>query len=335
MARQFLFNPYILDNLPVPAAGFDVVRDTAESRLRMYITNRGVKSFFVRKRVNGKDRRIIIGNYPGMEIHDARARVADVLKSAGEKPKLHRKKTGFRRISDMYLVRKVRRAEQSKAKLVRAMVMHLSPLFDKNVQDITARDAADTLSKIKGAAARNRIHELLRSIFNFAVDGGYIADNPVATIARVKETRRVRPLTQTGLGRFINAVGREKSQNLRAAFLMLVYGFAPKSKIFSMQWRDLDFNHYTWKGRPLSDAAVVLLQDLPQDGRWVFPGRSGRHLTDPRMAWRTIAARAKIPSLTMDDVHKYLTRQLVWTSDREELRGNMNRLIDGMAIGNR
>jgi integrase len=330
MAHQFLFNPYILDNLPIPSTGFDVVQDTAEPALRMYITSRGVKSFFVRKRVNGKDKRIIIGKYPEIEISDARNCVNDVLKAADEKPKLHRKKTGFRKIADMYLVKKVRRNHESKTKLVRSMIKHLGQLFDKNIQDITENDIADTLSAIEGAAVRNRIHELLTSIFNCAIEKGYIVENPVSKMTKVKEQRRVRPLTRAGLDRLLNAINKEKNQNLRAAFLMLIYGFSPKSKIFAMTWRDLDFNHYTWKEKPLSDAAVVLLQDLPQDGKWVFPGRGGRHLTDPRMAWRQIAARAKIQNLTMDDVHKFMTRQLLWASDRETFRMNMNSLIDSI-----
>ena len=30
MAHQFYFNPYILDNLPAPAKGFDVVQDISD-----------------------------------------------------------------------------------------------------------------------------------------------------------------------------------------------------------------------------------------------------------------------------------------------------------------
>ena len=137
----------------------------------------------------------------------------------------------------------------------------------------------------------------------------------------------MRPLNKSGFQRLIRAIKREPSPILRAAFLMLVYGFAPKSQVFSMQWRDLDFNHYTWGARPLSDAAVVLLQDLPQDGRWVFPGRGRGHLTDPRVAWRRVVLATGIPNLTMDDVYKFLMRQVVWASDREEFRENMNSLL--------
>ena len=109
---------------------------------------------------------------------------------------------------------------------------------------------------------------------------------------------------------------------------MLVYGFAPKTRVFSMQWEDLDFNRYTWGDMPLSDMAIVVLRDLPQDGYWVFPGRGHGHLTDPRLAWARVVENAGIPNLTMDDVYKFMMRRLNWAGDREDLRNNMNDLLD-------
>ena len=85
MAHQFYFNSYILDNLPAPASGFDVVQDLSDPRLRMYVTSRGVKTFFVRKRVNGKDKRILIGKYPDVDIETARAMVESILADAMKK----------------------------------------------------------------------------------------------------------------------------------------------------------------------------------------------------------------------------------------------------------
>jgi integrase len=332
MSHQFLFNPYILDNLPAPATGFDVVQDTSEPKLRMYITSRGIKSFFVRKRINGRDRRIIIGNYPAVDIENARDRVHQILETAHQKPKQHRKKIGFRKFSDIYLLRHVRRAEEAKAKLSRAMLRHLNPLFDMNLQDIKSDDILGVLENISGPAVRNRMHELLQSIFNYGADGGYIKQNPMEGIAKVAEHRRVRPLNRAGFSRLLMAIRAEGDEVMRAAFLMLIYGFAPKAAILSMQWRDLDFNHYMWGERPLSDAAAVLLRDLPQDGRWVFPGRGGRHLTDPRTSWHKIATRARIENLTMDDVYKFMKRQLPWASDTEVFRQNMNNLINELNV---
>jgi hypothetical protein len=97
-----------------------------------------------------------------------------------------------------------------------------------------------------------------------------------------------------------------------------------------MRWEDLDFNHDLWCDMPLSNNAILLLQDLPQDGEWVFLGRGRFHLTDPRVAWKRIVTSAGVPSVTMDDVHKYLMRALVWNSDKDVLRENMNDLLDDL-----
>ena len=328
MAHQFYFNPYILDNLPAPARGFDVVQDISEPRLRMYVTSRGVKTFFVRKRVHGKDKRILIGNYPDVDIELARTRVPEILEDAMRKPPVRRKKITFKKFLDLYLENKVRRGEDSHVKLVRAINRHLSGLFEKNISEIDADDVNNVIKNISGNAIAARMQELLQSIFNYALETGYVKSNPIAGMKKIEQVRRVRPLNRSGLLRLVRAIEAEDDIVLRSAFLMLIYGFAPRSKIFSMAWEDLDFNHDMWLSRPLSDRAIVLLQDLPQDGQWVFPGRGGVHLIDPRTAWKRVAKNAGIPNLTMDDVYKFLMRRVVWASDKEDFRNNLNNLLD-------
>lgn len=327
MAHQFFFNSYILDSLPAPQSGFDVVQDLSEPRLRMYITPRGVKSFFVRKRVNGCDKRIIIGNYPDIDIEDARAKVAEVLNEASKKVPVRRKKISFQSFVDLYLGHKVRRSEDSLNKLKRAINLHFRDLFEKNIQDLTASDLSGVLDNIAGRAMALRMQELLQSVFNYAVEMGYIKDNPMAGVARINVVRRARRLNRSGLNRLMNAIRNEPDINLRSAFLMLIYGFAPKTKVFKMRWEDLDFNHDLWLDMPLSNMAILLLQDLPQDGEWVFMGRGRFHLTDPRVAWKRVAKNAGVPYVTMDDVHKFLMRALIWNPDKDILRENMNDVL--------
>ena len=330
MAHQFFFNPYILDSLPAPASGFDVVQDLSEPRLRMYITSRGVKTFFVRKRVQGRDKRIIIGKYPNVDIETARSAVANVLENASKKPVIRRKKITFKEFVDLYVANRIHRNEDSQMKLMRSINLHFAPLFKKYISDITSQDVSKVINNIEGKAIAARMQDLLQSIFKYAIEQGYVKDNVANDLPKIEQKRRVRPLNKSGLQRLVRAINKEQDLFVRAAFLMLVYGFAPRSKVFSMQWEDLDFNQYLWKDWPLSDRAVVLLQDLPQDSFWLFPGRGGSHLADPRTAWRRAARSAGVPNLTMDDVHKFLIRQLEWASDREYLRTNMNRLLDEM-----
>ena len=328
MAHQFFFNPYILDNLPSPQTGFDVVQDLSEPNLRMYITSRGVKTFFVRKRVRGADKRIIIGKYPDVDIETARGAVVDVLNNAMKKPVVRRKKITFREFVDLYISNRVRRNEDSQMKLQRSINLHFAPLFDKYISDITRGDILEVVNNISGRTIAARMQDLLQSIWKYAIEQGYVKENVANDLPKIEQKRRVRPLNKSGLQRLVRAIMNEEDIFVRGAFLMLVYSFAPRSKVFAMQWEELDFNLYMWRDWPLSDKAVVLLQDFPQDSFWLFPGRGGSHLADPRTAWKRVARAAGIPNLTMDHVYKFLMHQLVWASDREELRTNMNTLLD-------
>jgi len=327
MAHQFFFNAYILDSLPSPEKGFDVVQDISEPRLRMYITQRGVKSFFVRKRINGRDRRIIIGNYPETDIETAREKVGEILNESVKKIPVRRKKISFKDFVGVYLQNKVRRGEDSLNKLKRAIDLHFKDLYEKNIQDLNSDELKNALDKISGRAMAARMQELLQSIFNYAINMGYRKNNPTENIERIVVVRRERKLKKFGLQKLVASIKKEENINLRSAFLMLIYGFAPKNQVFKMRWEDLDFNHDLWGDMPLSDMAVLLLQDLPQDGEWVFMGRGKFHLTDPRVAWRRITLDACMPDVTMDDVHKFLMRSLVWNPDKDNLRENMNELL--------
>ena len=330
MAHQFFFNTYILDNLPSPQTGFDVVQDLSEPRLRMYITQRGVKSFFVRKRIHGRDKRIIIGKYPETDIEEARAKVAEVLDNAMKKIPTRRKEISFRDFMDLYLEHKVRRSEDSLNKLKRAINLHFKDLFKKSIQCITEQDIQTTLDNITGRAMAARMQELLHSVFNYAMDTGYRKNNPMENMEQIKVNRRERRLNKFGLNKLLKVIEKEKDINLRGAFLMLIYGFTPKTKVFKMRWEDLDFNHDLWGDMPLSNRAILLLQDLPQDGEWVFMGRGRFHLTDPRVAWKKIVTKAGVPHVTMDDVHKFLMRSLIWNPDKDVLRENMNDLLSDL-----
>jgi hypothetical protein len=329
MSHQFFFSPHILDNLSVPKAGFDVVQDISEPRLRLYVTARGAKTFFIRKRVRGKDERIIIGRYPDVSIEDARAQVVRKIAAASAPIPARRNRIIFDRLFQVFSARKINRSSGSMQKLNRAVARHWNGLMKCEVLSIKMDSLLEVHEKIRaeaGAATANRMLEIMKSMFKFAVERGHIYENPAENLKKFSEARRKAKFGPIELAKLQKAVKKEKDPILRTAFLMLLFGFAPKSAIFSMRWRDLDFNNDTWKGRPLSDSAVVLLRDIPQSGAWVFPSRD-RHLTDPRKSWRNLVSSAGMPWVQMNDVYKYLSRRLIWSADREQLRENMNKTL--------
>jgi integrase len=267
-----------------------------------------------------------------MDIETARSMVANVLNDAMKKIPTRRKKLSFKEMWEMYLKNQVRRSEDSEVKLVRAVNLHLSELFGKNILDISENDIKNVIGKIQGRVVAARMQEVLASIFKYAIDQGYAKINPVAMLPKIQQKRRVSPLNDEKFLGLMDAIRAIDSDVMRGAFLMLVYSFLPKNKVLSMRWDELDFNHYMWRDWPLSNMAVVLLENFPQDGDWVFMGRCKNHLADPRVAWRNVVADAGMPDLRMDDVYKFLMRKLKWAADREDLRENMNKLLESYGL---
>ena len=334
MSHQFFFSPNILDNLPAPQVGFDVVQDVLEPRLRLYITARGIKTFFIRKRVHGKDERIIIGRWPKTSIEDARAEVLKKISIASTPIPVRRNGIVFDKLVQAFINQKIRRSSDGLKKLERAVARHWEPLMQCKVLSITTPDLIkihENIHASAGIATANRMLEILNSVFKFAIENGHIRLNPAKDIKKFQKVSKKLKFGAREFARVFSAIKKEKNPVLRCAFLMLVFGFARKSEIFAMRWRDLDFNNDTWLARPLSDPAVVLLRNIPQSGAWVFPSH-GRHLTDPRMAWKKMVTAINLPEVQMNDIYKYMFRQLSWTSDREQLRENMNKVLTNLAV---
>lgn len=218
MAHQFFFNPFILDNLPAPSSGFDVIQDISEPRLRMYITSRGVKTFFVRKRVNGRDRRIIIGKYPDIDIENARILVPEILARAAQKPRRRNQKITLRKFMEIYMTNRIRRTGASREKLERAVRRHLDGLLDKRLNEISSDDIACVIENITGRAIADRMQELMQSVYKYAIDNGYASENPAAQLPKINLVRRVRPLNRAGFHKLLRAINREPSPILRSAF---------------------------------------------------------------------------------------------------------------------
>jgi len=329
--QLFFFYPHILDNLQLPETGFDVCQDMADKRLRLYVTARGAKTFFVRKRVRGKDTRLILGNYPDISIDEAREMIDKVLSEASAPPPAKQRRMLFSRAAKNFMAEKINRAPRSLAKLERTISRLWAPLMSKHLDEIQADELLQLHKKIaenNGHATANRMREILKSLFNFAMSKNWVNANPVATVAPVAENRRVSNLNMEGLKRIMSKIKREKDPVIRRAFLMLIFGFMKKSEVFSMSWDDLDLRHDFYKTTPLTNKAIALLNDTPQTGNWVFPNGRGGHITDPRSSWKHVTEAANLPGIQINDCIRLLRRQLKWSNQADILRDNMNAVLE-------
>lgn len=70
--KQINFTKAEINKIPTPEKGLLYYKDTKEKGLSLYVTSNRIITFFIRKRIEGKDERILIGNFPEISIENAR-----------------------------------------------------------------------------------------------------------------------------------------------------------------------------------------------------------------------------------------------------------------------
>lgn len=194
------------------------VRDGLARGLILTVLPSGKKTWSVRYRRDGRQRRLILGDFgdpPALTLAKAReaAEEARVKIRKGEDPAATLQAArrapvdSFDKLADAYIERisdpKAREFKRSHLQDKRSLAVDLRPKWgDRSVKSIS-RD--DVRALIHGIAKRgspimsNRVLALVRRVFNFALDEdeGWIDGNPAARIKkRGREVERERVLTE-------------------------------------------------------------------------------------------------------------------------------------------
>lgn len=93
--NQLNFTHRALDRLELPSHGKrNAVFDTQVKGLNLVVTDKGVKSFYLRKVVQGQSLRILIGHYPDLSVENAREQARVLLNqiAKGKNPHEERQK---------------------------------------------------------------------------------------------------------------------------------------------------------------------------------------------------------------------------------------------------
>jgi integrase len=135
----------------------------------------------------------------------------------------------------------------------------------------------------------NRTHEVVRKMFNYAIDEEMIAANPAARIQRNAENSRERVLINDEIRALWTALDGEGAA-IAAVLRLLLVTAQREGEVSTMRWADIDFEGRWWtipaerakNGLAhrvyLSDQALEILEPLrrkPKDKTWVFPRRVG------------------------------------------------------------
>jgi integrase len=329
--ERFVFTIAKIRDLAAPPAGRFWVYDAKQPALCLAVTHKGLKTFYVYKRIGAKPTRISVGRFPEIDVDAARERAAKMLVKiyegadpADERRQLRRSQTLgelWQHYCDHWTA--VRgRASTIKTEKNRWKAC-LEDWKDRRLNTIKPSDVAAKhaeLGRHHGHVQANRAVQLLRRLFNYAVDNvGIDLANPVK-VTFFREVQRERFLQPDELPRFFAALDDEPD-DMQSFFLLCLFTGARKGNVESMAWQDVDLAGEKWTipaasfktGRPmtvpLAPEALAILNRRRQAAfsPFVFPGagKTG-HIVEEKRAWKEILARSGIRGLTIHDLRRTL-----------------------------
>lgn len=290
----------------------------------------GGKTWYVRYRANGKQRRHKLGTTERMTLASARDEARDILKraDAGEDPA--QKKEDLRQglhtfgalAEEVLEARALKTRDRTQRERARILNRELLPVWDdRPVDSIDRREVVHLVEKIahRGSPVLgNRTLSLIHLIFNDGLRRGFptLEANPAHLVQR--------PGLEGGRDRFlepqeIHAVWKatEKEHPLtRGIFRIALLTAQRIGSVRSMRWDQISGDVWTtpaddFKGKrahrvPLSAEALVVLEELREvsTSEWVFPSRAGTkspHVSNTAGSLDRIREQTKIPPWTAHD----------------------------------
>lgn len=315
------------------------------------VTDRGVKSFYIRRMINGKQERIKLGVFGEMTVEQAikaaervNGNVSQGENLAAVRRSLKAEPTFSDVFADFIKARRNRSgkalSDRTKSDYEECVRLHLSPISKLKMSEITPERLKRL--KISSDAQNNRAKAIISSVFGWAYEEGIsTAPNPAIGIKQRVIASRERFLTSSEIPRFLESVSQNR---LRDFWLMLLITGQRKGNVQAMRWADVDLDEALWvipsektkNGEimrvPLVPLAVEVLRERLEartaDCAWVFegPGSTG-HLVTPRKAWLQLLEDAGIEDLRIHDLRRSLGSWLA--------RGGESLLMIGRALGHK
>jgi integrase len=272
--------------------------DTEAPGLDLRISTSGSKSWSIRYRVKGKERRrTTYGTYPAIPLIEARARAREIAAAAArgidllerekrqreEQDKAEGRPVSLANLLDNY-VEKYCKPNQRQWRLVEGMFQnHVKPVLGKrSLAELRRADLVELLDHLqneKGMHAQvNRVRSHLIHCLNWAIEHEYLEVNPFAAVKRRKvEKARDRVLHDDELRAVWCAANRLPNPS-RSFVQALILTGQRRDEVRCMNWSEIDLDHALWtipasrnKGKrdhqvPLAPAMLTLLGNRPREG---------------------------------------------------------------------
>jgi integrase len=314
------------------AGGWDVRWDTDVTGLGLRVYPSGKKSFVVSYRTKGAGRRkhlMVLGPSGVLTLKQARDMAKSVLAGVihGDDPLAARKQAGssatITEVITAYIERYAKQHKKTWAEDARRLSVHVPRRWLTLSPAEVSREHVRALHTQIGAETpyeANRVLALLRVVFRFAKEEGYLPENamnPATEIRPYRERSRSRFATKEEIQSLVSAIDHEPNIFIRALVLLYLQTAARKTELLERRWEDVEWDRArlrlpdTKTGEeqfiPLTKTAIAILGGLPrlEGNPHIFPGaRAGRHLVNVSKAWTRLLKRAGLKDLRLHDLRR-------------------------------
>ncbi len=284
---------------PLPPKQIDYFDDSLPG-FGLRVSYNGRKSWIVLYRCNGVKGRLTLGRFDVVPLTDARDQARDALKAAarGNDPALKkhgdREAPTFKQVSDRYIDEYAKPNKRTWTKDRRLLDNNLIPALGRmKAHLITRADLRAELTKVKNRPApveANRTFEVVRRLFNWAIEEEILAENPALNMPKpAEEIPRERTLTADEL-QTLWAVLDNAGPIVRGVFRLMLLAAQRRNEISRMRWADLDRREGWWNipaeltktkrpyRVPLTPPMLTIIAEIEAmalDPEWVFPRTEG------------------------------------------------------------
>ena len=368
--RMRLTEKVLRDAIPAEGRDYQIFDDDVRG-FAVCIYRGGGRAFTFDYRHAGRQRRMTFARWPEWSVTAARERARELRREIdlGRDPLAER---GQRReaprvqdLIDRYLKEHVTRLSAMNAGDQKSMMAKLiAPHWGKKlVTDITKADVEKLLAKIAEGRARphkakpnnrarklqppkptpvraNRVGEVLRKMFNLAIEWGWREDNPANGFYRRVENPRERFLTKAEIDRLALALDADPDQRAAGIIRICMLTGARVGEVRQARFEQFNRELGIWskpaattKQRkvhrvPISEdvAAIVRQRQLlvPKRNPWLFPGDvPGQPVKEIRRFWLRVQKQAGIGDARIHDLRHTFASLLVSGGASLEMIGKL------------
>lgn len=277
-----------------PAVKPRTLFDGMETGLHVLVQPNGTKIFRLKIKIDGKDRRLTLGNFPDMSLAEAREAASKTKKQVkqGVDPTAPVVVNTFESVANKFIEWKesVLRAEATIRKYRECLKNDLLPsIGNKDIASIHTAEIVPLLERIdkRSNSLARKNQELVSMIIRYAVQRGY---RPPYTQLDLSGLIPRKPRTPKVIPKDIPATFRNIDEYpesvMRYAMKLQFYGFLRSSETMGAAWSEFDFKKKEWhvpKERmkmkrphivPLARQMISLLEELKKitgETPYLFP----------------------------------------------------------------